>query len=257
MNKQLLSLVSLVALAATHPSISLVAAPPEGPGSAAESDRQFLNNLENNEAPKAPPVAPAPAAATPAPAPAPRRAQSKQDQTVIRGDWSDTAPGDAPNPRPSKSVARSAVATPRADAVQSRTTVPARREAASGRTQVGDRSADSGAGVGTRVYQPSSVDGAPTTVKTPTRRTTPVEVAPGEEGTHIIRPPELAQYGVAPTVPTKTTTKVTTTYVLPAAPPPRQADGNEGRDEDRNQEKRFFHRLFHGGLFNKHGEDRD
>jgi len=72
-----------------------------------------------------------------------------------------------------------------------------------------------------------------------------------------VQPAEIAQYGVAPTVPTKTT-KVTTTYVQQPPTVVRKEDRDEDRDEDHSNHSNdhsFFHRLFHGGLFNKHGDD--
>ncbi len=163
---------------------------------------------------------------------------------------------DAPNPRPARSAARVTAAAPRKE-TQARTvtTVPTRRAVTAVDEETNDAPVASGPGVSGRIYKSRSVDGAVTVApKSPARKTR--EVAPDEEGTHIVQPAEVAQYGVAPTVPTKTT-KVTTTYVQQPVPAPQQADGNEGRDEDRNQEKRFFHRLFNGGLFKKHVDDHD
>ncbi|HSI13723.1 MAG TPA: hypothetical protein VK961_16885 [Chthoniobacter sp.] len=280
MNKQLLSFASLVALAVTHPSLSGVAAPPDSAASTAESDRQFLNNLEDKNAAKAAPVpsAPAPVAsasqqpqvmpipvqpaalAPAAPAPAAsapqRRSQSTENQTVINGKWSAQDTSDAPNPRPARSVSRATSIAPRKE-VQTRpaTTVPTRREVATVQSQTSDVRTNDGQGVSVKTSKSRAVDGSvPMESKISVRRSR--DVAPDEEGTHIVQPAEIAQYGVAPTVPTKTT-RVTTTYVQQPVAVPQQADGNEGRDEDRNQEKRFFHRLFNGGLFKKHVDDHD
>jgi hypothetical protein len=275
MNKQLLSFASLVALAVTHPSLRVVAAPSDSPAAAAESDRQFLNNLENKDAAKpapAPvasaspqpqvmptpvqPAAPASAAAPAAPAPQ-RRVQSTENQTVINGRWSAPDTSDTPNPRPARSVPRVTSIAPRKE-VQTRpaTTVPARREVTAVQSETGDVRINDGPGASARISKSRTVDGSvPVASKVTVRKSR--EVAQDEEGTHIIQPAEVAQYGVAPTVPTKTTRVTTTTYVQQPTTAPQQADGNEGRDEDRNQEKRFFHRLFNGGLFKKHVDDHD
>ena len=252
--------MSLVALAVAQTSLRLVAAPPDGPGSTADSDRKFLSNLENKEAAQQAPAEPAPQPqVVPAPVqPAAPAAQSRphatRSQTATNGNPSAVAPDhDAPAPRPAKSVTRSVAAVPRTEAAQTQTTAtaPVRREVAEELTS--DGQTNGGPGASARIYR--SHPGDAVTVTSPrnvTRRARNVAVE--EEGTHIVQPAEIAQYGVAPTVPTKTT-KVTTTYVQQPTTVVRKEDRDENHDEDHGNERNFFHRLFHGGLFNKHGDD--
>lgn len=280
MNKQLLSFASLVALAVTHSSPRIVAASPDRPASTAESDRQFLENLENKNAakpapapggsapvasssPQQPQVMPAPvqpppsAPARPPVAAAPRpRTGSADNQTVISGKWGTAEESDAPSTRPARSAPRVTSIAPRREAqTRTATPIPPRREVTAIQSETDDVRANDGPGVSAKVSKSRPVSGSVSSrSKVSVRKSR--EVAQDEEGTHIIQPAEVAQYGFAPTVPTKTTRVTTTTYVQPV-PAPQQADGNEGRDEDRNQEKRFFHRLFNGGLFKKHVDDHD
>lgn len=263
MNKQLLSIMALVALAVTQPSVRLVAAPPDGPGSAAESDRKFLNNLENKDSTQAaqaesapqPQVVPAPV--QPAAPPVQNRTHSARSQTVTNDSSTATAANnEAPAPHPARSVTRSVVAPARTEAAQTRTTATAhnQRAVAVEQGQTSDVQTTDGTGVSARIYKSRPVEGVTATNSKSTIRRTRNVAAEEEEGTHIIQPAEIAQYGVAPTVPTKTT-KVTTTYVQqPTTVVPRE-DHDQGRDEEHGNERNFFHRLFHGGLFNKHGAD--
>lgn len=253
MKKQLLSFASLVALAAACPSLHLAAAPPNGAASAEESDRKFLDKLENSDAAK-----PAPAASTsqpqvlPAPvepaAPAvqqPRPVASQKQQPVINGNGNDSAVTDAPAPRSSRSATRSTATAPR-------------REVATSRSQVSDVQTDATeaapAPVTTRRYKSRTVEGSTAAVAKTTTSKAREEVASDDEGTHIVRPAEVAQYGVAPSVPTRTT-KVTTTSVQQPTTTVTTESRNPDRDEDKHQEHRLFHRLFHGGIFSKHADD--
>jgi len=265
MNKQLLSIMSLVALAVTQTSIRLVAAPPDGPGSTADSDRKFLSNLEKKQAAQSAPaesaaepqVVPAPVHPAPPAAPAAQsHPRTTRSQTATNGNSTAVAPDrDAAAPRPAKSATRSVAAAPRTEATQTRTTAtaPVRREVAEAHTQSSDVDANDGPGVSAKIYRARPVDDAtPTIPRSTTQRTRNTAVE--EEGTHIVQPAEIAQYGVEPTVPTKTA-KVTTTYVQEPTTAVRREDRNEGRDEHHVNDRSFFHRLFHGGLFNKHGDD--
>jgi hypothetical protein len=238
MNKQLLSIVSLVALAVTQSSIRLVAAPPDGAASTAESDRKFLSNLENKEAAQS---APAESAPQPQVVPAPVQPAAPATQS--------------PAKNATRSVATAPRTEPRSEPTETRITPTAtvRREIVEEQSQTSDVRTNDGPGASARIYK-SRPEGSvkPTNSKSASRRAR--NVAEEEEGTHIVQPAEIAQYGVAPTVPTKTT-KVTTTYVQQPTAVIRKEDRNEDHDESHVNDHSFFHRLFHGGIFKKHGED--
>jgi len=268
MKKQLLSFASLVALAATYPSLHLVAAPPNGAASTEESDRKFLNNLESSDAAKSAPTAatsqpqvlPAPVDPAAPAVPQPRPVASEKQQTVIRGNWDEPAVAAAPAQRSTRSATRSAATavTPRTDTAQTRTPTvsPVHRDAVTARSRVSDVQSEETVAVPAtpRRYRTRTVEGSAAVTAKSTARNVPEETTSDEEGTHIVRPAEVAEYGVAPSVPAKTT-KVTTTYVEQPATTVTTEKRNPDRDEDKHEEHRLFHRLFHGGIFSKHGDD--